>query len=272
MPSGRLAVISCIARLTLRPRVECRRLRASRSQPDRSLPVDPEHRLRRIGIGAPDFGDVTQPYQPPVGDEIDRENIIHRLERAGNAKQELFVRGLEFAGRPHDVLRLKCSGQSLLVHSEPGQLMHREFNVHFLVLSAENFDLRDIGHLQQLRAAVLDVVAQLTLAEAVCGKAIDDAERIAEFIVETRPDYPLWQGVPHVGDAFAHVVPDVGDFASRGRSLQIDKIVVRPGLVELRRKSRLGVSFSVRSSRSVTCCRVSFRVWRRARPPARPSF
>ena len=41
---------------------------------------------------------------------------------------------------------------------------------------------------------------------------------------------------------------------------RLTKIVVEPARVKLRRKSRLGVSFNVRSIRSVTCSSVSSRV------------
>ncbi len=48
---------------------------------DGGLAVDAKHRLRRIGIGAANLGDVAQPDQPPVRQEVDVENVRLRTRR-----------------------------------------------------------------------------------------------------------------------------------------------------------------------------------------------
>ena len=77
--------------------------------------------------------------------------------------------------------------------------------------------------MQQLRAHLLDVVAQLTVAEAVGGKAVDRAEGVAEVVVEARTDDAGRQGMADVADALAHVIPDVRDFTRGRAALQVDE-------------------------------------------------
>ena len=79
------------------------------------------------------------------------------------------------------------------------------------------------GTFKQLGAHVLDIVAQLAMREAVGGEAVDDAERVAELVVEARADDAGRQGVPHVADALADVIPDVRHLLRRGAALQIDE-------------------------------------------------
>ena len=86
----------------------------------------------------------------------------------------------------HQVLRLQRREQRAVVQAEAGKAFGREFDEDALVLRAEDLDLRDIGHQQQARARGLDVVAQFALGEAVGGEAVDDAEGVAEIIVEER--------------------------------------------------------------------------------------
>ena len=116
-----------------------------------------------------------------------------------------------------DVLRLQRGEQRRAIDAEAGELLHRELDEDPLVLRAEDFDLRDIGHEQQLRADVLDIVAQLAMREAVRGEAVDDAERVAEVVVEARPDDAGRQRVADVADALADVIPDVGNLRWRSR-------------------------------------------------------
>ena len=72
------------------------------------------------------------------------------------------------------------------------------------------------GTLQQFRADVFDVVAKLALREAVGREAVDDAERVAELVVEARSDDASRQRVAHIADALADVIPDIGHLPGRG--------------------------------------------------------
>ena len=115
---------------------------------------------------------------------------------------------------------------------ETGELLHREFDKYLFVLSTEDLDLRDVRHLHQPRADILDVVTELAMGESVCGEAINDSENIAEFVVEPRADDAVRQSVAHIADTFANVIPDVGNLRWRVVSpFRLTKMVVNPGLV-----------------------------------------
>ena len=51
-------------------------------------------------------------------------------------------------------------------------------------ITGRPLDLGYVGDEKQLRPDVFDTVAQLALGKAVTGEAVDDAERIAEVVVE----------------------------------------------------------------------------------------
>ena len=181
---------------------------------DRRLAVDPEHRLRRIGIAAVNLGDVAQPDQAAVRDKIDRQDVLLGLERARDADGSLSLpvcmvpAGLTISAPA--ARRSERTGRS-----PARELLNRELDEDLFILGAEDLDLRHVRHLQEPRANVLDIVPQLAMSEAVRGEAVDDSEGITELIVEARADDAGRQGVAHIGDAFADVIPDVGNLARR---------------------------------------------------------
>ena len=79
--------------------------------------------------------------------------------------------------------------------------------------------LETSGSIEQLRANVLDVVAELARREAVRGEAVDDPERVAELVVEEGPKRARRQRVLDVADTLAHMIPNIGDFLGCGVSL-----------------------------------------------------
>ncbi len=187
------------------------------------LPLTSKHRLRRIGKGAPHRGDVAQPDQPHVREEIDVKNVVFGGEGARHAEQELLVAGLQRARGSDRVLRLQRGNQCRPVDAQTCKLRHRKFDVNLLVLRAEDLDLRHVGNLQQARSDVLDVVAQFAMGEPVGGEAIDHTISVAEVVVESGTDDAIRNGVADVADVLAHLIPDVGNLGWRGRALQIDE-------------------------------------------------
>ncbi len=98
-----------------------------------------------------------------------------------------------------------CSAAISAARSMPDarQLAGREFDIDLLVLRAEDLDLGDVGNLQQLRAHVLDIIAQFAMAEAVVGgKGVDQAKGVAEIVVEAGADHALRQGPANVAELF----------------------------------------------------------------------
>ena len=61
------------------------------------------------------------------------------------------------------------------------------------------------------------------MCKSIGGESVDDPERVAEFIVESRSDHPGRQGVVHVADALADVIPDVRDVPGGRAILEIDE-------------------------------------------------
>ena len=192
-------------------------------QPDRRLAVDVEQRQRRVGIAAPDRGDIAQRHQPVAHSQVDGLDVGLGFEGAGDAQENALIAGLQHAGRAHQVLRLQLRQQRLVAQPQAGQPSGGKFEKYVLVLGAEYLDLGDVRHQQQLRAHILDVVAQLAMCEAIGRKAVDHAKGVTEIVVETRPDHALRQGAADIADVLAHLVPDVGhDFRGR-RFLEVDK-------------------------------------------------
>ncbi len=188
---------------------------------DRRLAIGAEHRRWRIDIAAPHGSDVGQPQHAAVDHEIDVGDVALRAERAGDLQSQLLVAGLDGAGGLHHVLAAQSGDQRCAVDAEAGELLHGEFDEDALVLRAENLDLGNVGNIQQFGAHAFDIVAQFALREAVGSEAVDQAEGVAEFIVEARSDDALRQAAPHVANAFAHVVPDVRHLRGRRGAFQI---------------------------------------------------
>ena len=61
------------------------------------------------------------------------------------------------------------------------------------------------------------------MAKAIGGEAEDDAESIAEIIIEAGADHPLWQGVAHIAHALAHLIPHIRHDRRRRRAFQFNK-------------------------------------------------
>ena len=67
------------------------------------------------------------------------------------------------------------------------------------------------------------------MGEAVGGEAVDDAEHVAEIVVEAGADHPARQRVPDVADLLAHVVPAVRHLVRRRVAAQVDEDRGDPG-------------------------------------------
>src|SRR5262245_40167655 len=99
--------------------------------------------------------------------------------------------------------------------------MHRKLNKYPFVLCAQYFDLRNVRDLEEPRPNVFDVVAKLAMRKPFRCEPEDDSKRVAEIIVEARSDNPDRQGMTNVADAFADVIPDIGNLTCRRVTLQI---------------------------------------------------
>src|SRR5690606_17622096 len=130
---------------------------------------------------------------------------------------------LDDAGRLDDILGLQRSNKRRSIDAKISQFLHGYFDEYPFVLSAQDLDFRDVRHPKELRARSLDVVTQLAMRKSVRGESVDDAERVAELVVEARPGDAGWQGAAHVADALADMVPGIGDLSGVSTTFQIDK-------------------------------------------------
>ena len=131
---------------------------------------------------------------------------------------------------PDVVLGADRGQQGRAVDAEAGQLLHRELDEDHLVLGADDVDLGDVRHVEELGADLLHVVAQLAVGEAVGGEAVDDAEHVAETVVEERSDDARGQGVPDIVDVVAHALPGHRHLRCRDAAQKVDEDRGAPGL------------------------------------------
>ena len=178
-------------------------------EPDGVMSIDAEYRLCGVGRAARDVRDVAQADHPAVGDEVDGQDVLLGPERARDTDEDLLVPGLHHTRGGDGVLGLQRRDQGGTVDAEARQLLLRELDVDAFVLGPKDVDLRDVRQLQELLADLDRVVPQLPVSEAVRGQAVDDAEGIAELVVEAGADDSRRQRVADVAHLLAHLVPDV---------------------------------------------------------------
>ena len=136
-------------------------------KPDRRLAVVAEHRLRGIDVAALDGGDVAQAEEAVVEAKVDRLQALLGGELAGDADGDPLGAGVDRPARGQRVLRLQRGDERVRLQAERGHLLRRELEVDLLVLHADQVDLGDVRHAQQLGADTVGLVVQLAMREAV---------------------------------------------------------------------------------------------------------
>ena len=61
------------------------------------------------------------------------------------------------------------------------------------------------------------------MPEAIGGEAENNAESIAEIIIEAGADHALRQGVAHITHALSHFIPHIRHHRCRRRALQFNE-------------------------------------------------
>ena len=175
-------------------------------------------------------------HDPVAHGEVDGEDVLLGLQGTADPQLDSLRVGGDDAGGDDDVLCLERRHQGGGGEPVAGQLRGREFDVDALGLCADQVHLGHVGHLQQPRADILHVVAQLATGEPIRGESIDDAVGVAELVVADRTDHALRQRQLDVLHLLAHLVPGIRHRLRPGRSLEIH---------EDRRLARLGVALQV---------------------------
>ena len=192
MPTGRRCIRRSAA--SCRPSPKVRLLPPDAhvdADADRRLAVDAKHLGGRVAVAVLDLGDVGQLVEAPVDPEVELGDGFRRQEGAGDVDEHVLTRRVDDAGGHHGILLGDRREHVVEVELEVGELLRREVQIDLLVLVAEDVDLADIRRAQELGPHGLGEVARLARREAVIGDAVDDAEDIAELVVEEGPDHVL---------------------------------------------------------------------------------
>ena len=190
---------------------------------DGRLAVDTKHLGGRIAVAALHLGDVRKLVEAPVHPQVERADAIRRQQRTGDVDQHVLIWRVDDSGRHHRILPGDRRQHVVEAELEIGELLGREVQIDLLVLVAVDVDLADVGRAQELGACGLGEVACLARGEAVIGDAVDDAEDVAELVVEEGPDHALRQRRSYVADLLADLVPDVVEVALGRRLLEVDE-------------------------------------------------
>ena len=107
----------------------------------------------------------------------------------------------------------------------------RGLDVDLLVLLADELDLVDVGHAQELVARRVGEVAQLRVAEAVAGERVEVAEGVAELVVEERARARPAAACAAMSPSFLRTWYQTSGTAAGGvSSRRLTVICVSPGL------------------------------------------
>ena len=190
---------------------------------DGGLAVDAECLGGRIAVAGTDLGDVGQLVEASVHPKVEIGDALRSQEGAGDVDEHVLAGRIDDAGGHDGVLLGDRREHVIEVELEVRELLRREVEIDLLVLVSEDLDLADVRRAQELGASGLGEVARLARREAIVGDAVDDAEDVAELIVEEGPDHPLRQGSLDVADLLADLIPDVREVALGCGLLQIDE-------------------------------------------------
>ncbi len=190
---------------------------------DRRLAVEPEHRLRRLAIGAHDGGDVGQPEETVIDAKIDAAQRLFGCVRAAHPKAHALRAGLHGSGRRNRVLRLEALNHRIPIETEPRDLLGRHVEVDDLVLGSDQIDLSGGRDLQDVGAGLFGVVAQLAKRQTVGREGVDDSIDFAELIVE---EWSLYAGGKlrlYIGNLVANLNPDRTNGSAAHALAQVDE-------------------------------------------------
>ncbi len=120
-------------------------------EPDRRLAVEAEHRLRRIGVAARDVAMSLRRKKRPLARKL---TALRLSSEANSPETRIAIRSAPASTMPlgiNGVLRLQRLRSACSASMPEGrQLLGRELEVDLLVLGADEVDLGDVLHAQQL--------------------------------------------------------------------------------------------------------------------------
>ena len=184
---------------------------------DRLAVADAEYLLRRIHIRAFDGGDAQQLHEAIVDVQVDVAQALLGEQRAADLDEDAFRPGIDHARGLQRVLGGDCAQHLVQGDAELGQPLRREVEVDLLFLVAVDLYLAHVVDPHEGRTRRLGEVTGLAKAESVECDAVDDAEDVAELVVEGRPLDILRQSGLDVRHFLADLIPDLRDDFGVGR-------------------------------------------------------
>ena len=176
---------------------------------DGGLAIDAEHLGGRIAVAGTDLGDIGQLVEAAVHPKVEVRDALRGQESAGDVDENVLPRRVDDARGHHGILLGDRCQHVIEAELEIRELLRREVEIDLLVLIAEDLDLAHVRRAQELGARGFGEIARLARREAVVGDAVDDAEDVAELIVEEGANHPFRQGGLDVADLFADLIPEV---------------------------------------------------------------
>ncbi len=155
--------------------------------------------------------------------KIDRLQAFFGCELTIDPHADALGSVLKHTGGRDGILRLQRGDDGTDVEAERRDLPGRKLQEDQFILCAENVDLADVWHRQNLGANVFDPIAQLPLAQTVAGEGVDVAEDIAEAVVEAGAYDALRKIALDVRNHVADACPGRRDVGSLGCVAQIDE-------------------------------------------------
>ena len=191
-------------------------------QADGGLGVETEQLLRGVFIAAAHRRHIGEVEEPVADAQVHRRDGVGIVELPVDADQNAFRPRFNHA-RGRDGVLIGQRGHDLfLVQAKGCQTRGREFQIDFLVLFAQQFDLaRQWQRLHQI-ADIIHAVAQFARGEAVRREGIDIAEHVAEIVVELEAREFLREFRANVRHHLADALPDLGDMLAANGLVQFD--------------------------------------------------
>ena len=156
---------------------------------------------RRVLVAAADLGDVGELQRPPGGDDRRVGDRLDAVIGAVEPDEDLRPLGVDRACRRDGVLPLQGGDDVLRRHAEGRQLGIGELDEDLFGTLAEDVDLLDAGHVQEVLADRLGLPDQLAHRHALGLQRIKGEAHIRIFVVD--------EGAEDAGRQVAGLIPEL---------------------------------------------------------------
>ncbi|MNV10938.1 hypothetical protein D3C71_1014820 [compost metagenome] len=160
-----------------------------------------------ILIALMDCGEVAELDHPATGGNGQVANVVEVTELAADAHIDTVRGGIEGACRQDGVLALQGRHDLRWLDAQRRQAFVGELDVNFFRLLAEQIDLVDHGHLEQVALDDLRLIGEIREADPVALDGVYQAVDVTELVVEDGPHDAVRQLELEIGELLARLVP-----------------------------------------------------------------